>query len=180
MPGVDGAIGDPGPRGERGTRGERGPAGEPGLEGPQGPEGPAGEPGTVRTVVRYGLVATVGPRPFASFAACRKGESITGGGFDLLRSRELTEFQVRADRASNSETITDEELKEREEREELGEEGEVFGQDEFGNFFVYRDPKDGGAATGWAVSLTTTGKEPETRLQYRAYVVCATSVRLIG
>jgi hypothetical protein len=173
--GARGERGAPGPEGPEGDRGERGPRGERGSRGEPGEpgeEGPAGEPGIVRTVTRYGTTVRLTPGPLASYAICRKGELVVGGGFDFLQAPDEQTFEVRADRASTSEPISPEQIRELEEREELGAEGEVFGENEEEEFFVYRAPKDGAGSDGWAVGLSSTGKLLG-RASYRAYVQCA-------
>ena len=190
-PGTRGARGEAGPQGDAGPRGERGPqgpAGEDGVDGLRGPRGERGERGpqgergeegpegkvgiTIRTVTRYGDEVPISPEPVGSYAACLPGEYVTGGGFDYLSPSQGLGYTVRADRASNVEEISGEEFEELEEREELGFEGEVFGRGEEKEVFVYRAPKDGTAGSGWAVSLSATGKLGREAF-YRAYVECA-------
>lgn len=175
--GARGERGPAGSQGPEGERGERGPRGEHGAQGERGEEGPQGEPGLARVVIRYGTPTSIAGRYRGSYAQCRKGEQLTGGGFDFLESPGNAVYVTRADRPSLAESITEEELIQREERQEESEEGvEVFGESEEGSrqFLAYPPPKEGTAATGWVVSLSTNGKVVS-RARYRAYALCAAS-----
>jgi hypothetical protein len=146
--GATGAEGEPGERGARGERGAQGPEGEPGERGPRGARGEAGASGTTEIVTRYGPEAT--PTKFAetSYAGCREDETVSGGGFDFLgRVQPDASYLLVANRPSLIE-------------EEEEEEEEVF----------YPLPKNGNAATGWAVTIANpSGYE----LRFRAYAMCA-------
>lgn len=146
--GGQGPQGEPGERGSRGERGAQGPEGEPGERGARGARGEAGESGTTEIVTRYGPEVTPGKFPEVSYAGCKEGETVSGGGYDLLgRTQSDAIFQVQANRPS---------LIEEEEEEE-----EIF----------YPQPKNGAAATGWAVTIAnTSGSE----IRFRAYAMCAT------
>jgi hypothetical protein len=184
--GRQGREGDAGVRGERGPiglqgpegdRGERGTRGEHGLQGDPGEEGPQGEPGLATIVIRYGTPTTIAARYRGSYAQCRKGEQLTGGGFDFIESPGNAVYVTRANRPSLAEPISEEEVFQREELQEESEEGvEVFGESEEGSreYFAYPPPKEGTAPTGWVVGLSTNGKLVS-RARYRAYAVCASS-----
>ncbi len=154
-PGERGATGAQGPEGESGERGVRGEhgaqgvEGEPGERGPRGARGEAGPSGTTEIVTRYGPETVPGKFAETSYAACEEGETVSGGGFELLSRTQPDEvFQIQADRPSLIE-------------EEEEEEEEAF----------YPLPKNGRAATGWAVTIANaTGGE----LRFRAYAMCAT------
>jgi hypothetical protein len=146
-PGAQGPQGEQGERGARGERGAQGPEGEPGERGARGARGEAGESGTTEIVTRYGPEVAPNKFPETSYAACEEGETVSGGGFDLSRVSSDAIYQVQANRPS---------LIEEEEEEE-----EAF----------YPLPKNGRAATGWAVTIAnTSGSE----LRFRAYAMCAT------
>ncbi|HEX3325223.1 MAG TPA: hypothetical protein VHR65_08865 [Solirubrobacterales bacterium] len=147
--GATGAQGEPGEPGERGARGERGaqgPEGEAGERGARGARGEAGESGTTEIVTRYGPEVAPNKFPETSYAACQEGETVSGGGYDLLgHTPSDAIFQIQANRPSLIEE----------------EEEEVF----------YPQPQNGTAATGWAVTIAnTSGSE----LRFRAYAMCAT------
>jgi hypothetical protein len=172
--GARGERGPQGPRGEEGQVGERGPRGERGPQGEPGEEGPRGEPGTSRTVTRYGEEVRIERGPLASFAACKPGEYVTGGGYSFTRSAEEGTYGVAANRPSVSEEVSEGEIEELEREERLGEEGEVFGRGEAGGIFLYRLVPDGTSkATGWAVSIQPAGREGIRGPVYRAYVECS-------
>ena len=145
--GAPGAQGESGERGARGERGAQGPEGEPGERGARGAKGEAGESGTTEIVTRYGPEVVPNKFPETSYAGCKEGETVSGGGYDLLnRIPSDAIFQVQANRPS---------LEEEEEEEEV----------------FYPQPKNGKAATGWAVTIAnTSGSE----LRFRAYAMCAT------
>lgn len=176
--GVPGEQGEPGERGPRGEHGPAGPEGDQGIPGDQGNRGPRGEPGTPgldgepgargargpkgepgaggieEIVTRYG--PEVGPDNIAetSYAACKEGEMVSGGGFDVLgRSSLKGGYLLRTDRPSLTATV--EEENEEEEIEEVT---------------IYPAPKSGDPATGWAATIfNLSGQE----LSFRAYVMCA-------
>jgi Collagen triple helix repeat (20 copies) len=171
--GREGPEGPAGAKGERGLRGEVGPQGEPGEEGPEG------EAGKIATLTRYGKEQAFARGPLASYASCRKGETVTGGGFDVLGFPGTATYNVRADRASLAEELSEEEFSE-EVEEELEAEGVVFSRldereeesEEEVPVTIYRAPKEGGTATGWAASLESFGKLVP-KATFRAYVECA-------
>jgi Collagen triple helix repeat (20 copies) len=145
--GAQGTQGETGERGARGERGAQGPEGEPGERGARGARGEAGASGTTEIVTRYGPEVMPGKFPETSYAACEEGETVSGGGFDLSgRVPSDAIYQVQANRPS---LIAEEE------------EEEVF----------YPQPKNGNAATGWAVTIANTAG---TELRFRAYAMCAT------
>ena len=147
--GATGPEGEVGPRGPRGERGEQGHEGEAGERGARGPKGEAGESGFTRILTRYG--PEVSPSKFGdtSYAACRKGELVSGGGFDLLGPiSPQSSYTVAADRPSLIEN---------------GPEGEGTS---------YPSPKNGAAASGWAVALENNSGFA---LRFRAYAMCAAS-----
>jgi hypothetical protein len=175
--GPKGDIGDEGPRGPRGADGApggEGPRGSRGIEGPEGQRGepgPEGEAGTTHVVTRYGPEVPLGEGrkgeselrrgPRTSYAACKKSEVVTGGGYDFLRRPTLKDTYVLiANRSSlfNS-GLSEEELEEIEEEE--------IEEDEA----IYPAPKEGGTATGWAVTMEGAD---ESGLVFRASVECAT------
>lgn len=152
--GARGPEGEPGEPGERGPRGERGPQGEPGEEGHQG------EPGVTRTLTRWGEEVTSEKGPATSYAACRKNEVVTGGGFELLRlPKGRFPYQLQVDRPAIVRESSEEEVKE---GEEEGEEVEGVS---------FPPPKDGASASGWAVTIQSI----EGPVTFQAYVQCAVS-----
>ena len=161
--GEDGDRGEPGPRGERGPRGPEGELGERGARGERGPQGDPGEqgrqgePGITRTIVRYGTKVDA-RRGLPSYAACRKGESVAGGGFQILGELEgRSPYVTLADRPSLFVELGEKEIEELEVEEE-----DVVNA-------VFPLPGDGEEATGWAVRLQPI----ESRFTYQAYVECA-------
>ena len=85
-----------------------------------------------------------------SYAACNEGEAVSGGGFELLEQiSPKASYVLQANRPSLIETATEEE-------------GE--------GTTTYPAPKDGAAASGWAVTIEDSF-DPE--LGFRAYVMCA-------
>lgn len=121
----------------------------PGAEGPPGPKGEPGAAGATSAVTRYGpdvdLPASSGS---FSYAACRPGEALTGGGYDFAGSgsgRPIgTSYYVTLDRPNVEE--------------------------EFMGTPSYPAPSDGSPATGWAVGMENdTGSE----FSFRAYAICA-------
>jgi Collagen triple helix repeat (20 copies) len=182
-PGPTGPKGEAGDEGPRGPRGADGAPGAPGGEGPrgprglEGPEGQRGEPGpegatgTTHVITRYGPEVPLGfgvkgeielrRGPRTSYAACKKSEVVTGGGFDFARRPTVKDTYVLvANRSSLFNSGLSEEEEEQIEEEEI-EEYEA----------VYPAPKEGGAATGWAVTME--GNE-ESTVVFRASVLCAT------
>jgi hypothetical protein len=157
-PGVQGPEGPQGNQGDQGNRGPRGESGadgldgEPGARGARGPKGEPGAGGIEEIITRYG--PEVGPENAAetSYAACKEGEMVSGGGFDVLGRFSLKGgYLIRTDRPSL--VATEEEENEEEEIEEVT---------------VYPAPKNGTAATGWAASIFS----PSGEVNYRAYVMC--------
>lgn len=174
-PGPEGAQGDEGPQGKRGSQGEsgvqgpegpqgnqgdqgdRGPRGEPGTPGldgepgPRGARGPKGEPGAggiEEIITRYGPEVSPGKFAETSYAACKNGEMVSGGGYDILgRTSPRAVYMVRADRPSLIETVFEEE-------EEIT---------------IYPQPKNGTAPTGWATTIFNFSGE---EMSFRAYVMC--------
>jgi hypothetical protein len=124
--------------------GERGLPGEHGLTGDRGPQG---APGATNVVVRYGEEGK--PKEKEEFdqsdAKCLPGETVTGGGLDLLNGPEPPTYILLADRPSSGETEV---------------EGEI----------VYPAPNDGSAADGWLVAMQN---ESTDTIFFRAYVMCA-------
>lgn len=109
-------------------------------------------------MTRYGPEVRPEKGPATSYAACKKNEVATGGGYDFIRRPTLRSVViVIANRESLLVPRSEEELEELEE-EEI-EELEA----------VYPAPKGGAAATGWAVSMEATG-DP---IAFRATVSCA-------
>jgi hypothetical protein len=175
--GPKGDAGDEGPRGPRGADGAPGPEGPRGPRGIEGPEGQRGEPGpegeagTTHVVTRYGPEVPLGEGrkgeielrrgPRTSYAACKKSEVVTGGGYDFVRRPTVKDTYVLITNRSSLFTpdLSEEEIEEIEE-EEI-EEYEA----------VYPAPKEGGAGTGWAVTME--GNE-ESGVVFRASVLCAT------
>jgi hypothetical protein len=150
--GEQGGEGEPGERGARGERGAQGPegeAGEPGARGARGARGEAGEPGATQIVTRYGPAVTPSKIAETSYAACEEGEVVSGGGFDLFGpSSSKATYLLRADRPSLIKAFSEEEEEEA----------------------IYPEPKNGAAATGWAVTIENTSG---TELRFRAYAMCA-------
>lgn len=170
LPGVDGDDGEDGDRGEPGPRGERGPSGpegelgergargERGPQGDPGEQGQQGEPGITRTIVRYGTKVDA-RRGLPSYAACRKGEAVAGGGFQILGELEgRSPYVTLADRPSLFVELGEKEIEELE-----AEEADMVAA-------VFPLPGDGEEATGWTVRLAPI----ESRFTYQAYVECAT------
>jgi hypothetical protein len=159
--GPQGSTGERGPRGFSGDDGDRGPQGERGFEGPRGepgergPRGQRGEAGSAATfVTRYGKPVFAEKREAFSVALCRKGEQVTGGGYEILKS-ESEEFQVDVNRPT---------LVEVEEFEE--------GEGEIEEEVTFPSPRNGGAeAEGWLAGI----RNPGPGLEFRAYVICASS-----
>ena len=160
-PGSQGQRGEPGPLGDKGDRGRPGEEGERGPRGEPGQEGPQGEPGATDVLTRYGPEENLERGAATSYAACKKGEAVTGGGYDFLVGPSFkSPYVVAADRQSLfNGGLSEEEVEELEE-EEVEEEAAV-----------YPAPKDGAAATGWAVRIIAGS--PGSRLVFRAYVSCA-------
>jgi hypothetical protein len=157
--GESGVQGPEGPQGNQGDQGDRGPRGEPGTPGldgetgPRGARGPQGEPGAggiEEIITRYGPAAGTENLPETSYAACKEGEMVSGGGFDVFGGSPKGGYLLRTDRPS---LVGTEEENEEEEIEEVT---------------VYPSPKNGTAATGWAASIFS----PSGEVSYRAYVMC--------
>jgi Collagen triple helix repeat (20 copies) len=149
--GLQGEPGEPGEAGEQGPRGQRGAEGAEGPEGERGPQGREGEAGTTEVVVRYGKFISPEKGSVTSYAACKPGETVTGGGFDFLAAPTTrTNYVIQANRPSMFETFEEEE-----EEEES----------------AYPTPKNGFPATGWAVTIEATGE----RVSFRSYTMCATT-----
>jgi hypothetical protein len=175
--GESGVQGPEGPQGNQGDQGDRGPRGEPGTPGldgepgVRGPRGAKGEPGSggiEEIITRYGPETRLRreAEAAASYATCKDGEIVTGGGFDLLNAPRGSTYTLRADRPSRIEEISEEEFEERDE------EGEVVGVSEEEEFFAYPTPKNGSAGAGWVASIETTGEIGKFGLRFRAYVMC--------
>jgi hypothetical protein len=180
-PGTSGAVGpegpqgDPGPRGERGSVGEQGPKGDvgakgdqgerglPGVQGPvgergaqgePGERGPQGDPGVANILTRWGQSVELTGGAVTSYAECREGEFVTGGGYRFLKALDFRETYVLL--------IDGPSL-----LEPKAEEGE--GADDP----MHPAPEDGAEATGWAVRMGTS----EGRLTFQAFVQCTVVAR---
>jgi hypothetical protein len=114
--------------------------------GERGPQGVPGAPGATSAVVRYGEEGK--PKEGEggeSYASCRAGEAVTGGGFDFVNSEpENFEYVVLADRPSN--------------------------ENESEGLLVHPAPADGAPASGWVVTMQNDTGDT---IFFRAYVVCA-------
>jgi hypothetical protein len=115
--------------------------------GERGPQGVPGAPGATSVVVRYGEVGKPKEEEEVgqSNASCQPGETVTGGGYDILDEPEPLEYTLLADRASSGAAEVEDNL-------------------------VYPAPADGSPASGWVVVLRNDS--PET-VFFRAYVMCA-------
>lgn len=172
-PGGDrGPIGDQGPKGDAGAKGEQGERGLPGVQGPvgergaqgepgeQGPQGepgergPQGEPGVAKIITRWGQSVELTGGAATSYAECREGEFVTGGGYRFLKAPDFREtFVLLIDGPSLLEPKS--------------EEGE--GADDP----MHPAPEDGAEAAGWAVRMGTS----EGRLAFQAFVQCTVAAR---
>lgn len=114
--------------------------------GPMGKVGPPGPPGVATVITRYGPETEFSTgHSGISYAACKPGENVTGGGFDSdVKSPINSDYHIIDERPSIE--------------AELG--GEV----------RYVPPPDGGKATGWFVGI---GNETGASFAIRAYVQCA-------
>jgi hypothetical protein len=107
-----------------------------GKQGPPGPPGPKGDAGATNVVVRYGPERELPTGASSnSFAPCKPGETVTGGGYQAIEGINSDKFHLTANRPSRQE-------------------GESF-----------PPPADGtAAATGWLVSIeNNTGNEIDFR-----------------
>jgi hypothetical protein len=126
------------------------PSGERGLTGPTGARGPQGVPGATSVVVRYGEEGK--PKEGEngqSNAKCLPGETVTGGGFEILDEPESAE-SADYDLAAN---------------------GPTYGEAEVEGSVVYPPPDDGGPASGWHAVILNA--EPSDTVFFRAYAMCA-------
>ena len=123
-----------------------GPMGKEGPPGPKGQEGPPGPTGVASVITRYGPETEFSNGASGiSYAACKPGESVTGGGFDSDVNSPINSKYIHSDERPSIE-------------EELA--GEI----------RYVPPPDGGKATGWFVGIGNETGEP---FAFRAYVQCA-------
>ncbi|MEV4080056.1 hypothetical protein ACGFJC_50825 [Nonomuraea fuscirosea] len=86
--GTQGEPGRPGTPGPKGDRGPQGPKGDTGQRGPQGPQGPKGEPGGGAAYTTY--VVTDRFNGNSGTASCKKGDAVTGGGFQVDSRYQVT------------------------------------------------------------------------------------------
>jgi len=147
--GEEGLTGEPGPQGEPGAQGEAGAQGPEGEAGPRGPQGEPGEAVIAQIVTRYGPDVSTAKSAATSFAACKEGEVVSGGGFELLgHVSPKTSYVLLADRPSLGETLAEEETA----------------------TAIFPIPEEGAVANGWAVTIVA-GSDPAP--SFRAYVMCA-------
>jgi hypothetical protein len=173
--GPQGPQGDPGPEGDRGPVGEQGPKGDagakgdqgerglPGVQGPEGERGAQGEPGergpegdsgVTKILTRWGQSVELAGGAVTSYAECREGEFVTGGGYRFLKAPDLKETFVLL---INGPSLLEPKS------------GEGEGADDP----THPAPEDGAEAAGWAVRMGTS----EGRLVFRAFVQCTTAAR---
>jgi hypothetical protein len=115
--------------------------------GPVGPPGPKGEPGATNAVFRYGPNREINTGTSStSFAACKPGEAVTGGGWTFPGGRPNNhEYFVTGDRPAVVE--------------------EQEGEPPF-----FGTPPEGSKATGWLTGMENSTGAP---FHFQSYVICA-------
>lgn len=123
-------------------------AGPQGAPGERGERGEQGKPGVTKVVTRYGKEVEIPiSKSKASYAACRSGEAVAGGGYDFPAGRPSSAaYSITFDRPSL----------------EVIEEGTP-------NF---PPPANGNPATGWGAGVENNTASP---FKFRAYVMCAST-----
>ncbi len=139
-------AGPQGPKGETGREGGEGEPGQRGVQGERGESGQNGEPGATNIVTRYGNEnALPDGAEGSSYAECKMGESVVGGGWDFTAGHPSNQiYSFDGSRPSIKYEDTD--------------------------LTTYPLPGDGEQATGWVTFFeNSTGST----FKFRTYVQCA-------
>jgi len=122
-----------------------GPQGIAGEKGPKGERGQRGAAGATSLIARYGpevSLSTGGGE--TSYAKCKSGETVTGGGFEIIGGHPSgQDYYVVADRPSDEVVLKG---------------------------THYPPPENNTAPTGWAVEIQN---ESGSTFTFRSYAMCA-------